>query len=285
MRAPLLKIIVATAMIVTFTAAPSVHAQAPDQEVVDSPTGPIAVRIDLVMDMLSETEQADIVEELKKQFAPISRVHGLYKSDDPELTFRLEFAMLGDKRAGVYVIHSEAAYAGEVLRHDKARTCVKCTPIELVKDSLRIVSVAAKEVVARRRAAAAAAAESITPVEPPVAAADTSSTPRPRLGPLGYVGISSSALGLGATIAGAVLLDRGVKPNPDDPNFTTVINYRKPGKALIGAGVGLMVVSNILIAVDLMVLAPRRRSNARATIDGVAITVDANPGIAVRGRF
>ena len=286
MRAALLNAVAVASLLVIGAAIPSAHAQDPQPQVAE-PTSPIGVQLEVDAATLSETAQADIAEEVRKQFAPLALEYGLYETEDPELIFRLEFGEV-DKSAGVYVIHSEASYLGEALPRDEPRTCVRCTPADLVADGLRIVSPAAQEVVERREAAAARSEE--------IAAEDSGevdAAPRPdggrdsrsrALGPTGYVGIASSVLGLGAAIAGAVMLDRGVVHDPNGRNIT-VTDYRTPGKAVTGAGLGLLAVGTVLLAVDLSVLAERRRAHARASLDGVALTVSTTPAIVVHGRF
>jgi hypothetical protein len=269
-------------------AAPRVHAQEPDPTIVDAANDPISVRIELITDTLSKTEQADVADQFRQQYAPLSRQHGLYdEAEQPVLVFRFEFGEL-DKAASVYVVHAQASYLGEVLHRDDARTCVNCTPADLVSEALRIVPLAANEVVERRTQALMAVAETApaTAEPPPSAPEGAEPTPRARvIGPVGYVGIASSVLGFGSGVAGIFVLDRGVQPDADNYGLT-VTNYRPAGKALLGAGLGLLVVGNVLLAVDLAVLTPRRRAHVHAKVDGLSITVaDHSTGVAVRGRF
>lgn len=287
MRTPSpIPIALAFTMLVASTAG-TVHAQEPTSE--DSAArkrhDPIPIRIELVTDTLSKTAQSDIAEAVKRAFAPISRKYGLYHSDEPDLVIRLEFGE-ADRNAGIYVIHAQATFRGEVLRRDEPRTCVNCTPVDLVADGLQIVAVAAEEVIERQiRAAEELESTEDAPPPPPV---DEDAMPRARtVGAAGYVGASSVVFGLGAAIAGTVMLDRGVVKegyNSSSP-FFTVTDYATPGKIWIGTGLGLMVVGTVLLTVDLTVLHARRQARARATIDGFAVTVSDTPGFAVRGRF
>lgn len=132
------------AMMIVGAVAPA-HAQDPDAAVLDVANEPIPVKVELVTNTLSKSAQTDVAEQFRQQFAPLSRQFGLYDSDEPELAFRFDFGEL-DKDASVYVVHAEASYLGEVLHRDEARTCVNCTPADLVSEGLRIVSIAVEQV-------------------------------------------------------------------------------------------------------------------------------------------
>ena len=101
------------------------------------------------------------------------------------------------------------------------------------------------------------------------------------LGPVGYVGISASVLGLGSTLAGAVLLARADRLA--EPTGLTIVNYRPPGWALVGVGLTAMVAGNVLLGVDLAVLRRRKAQSARVT--GVGMSVAGAPGLLVEGQF
>ena len=281
------KVLALSSLLIVGAAIPSAHAQDPQPEAAE-PTDPIGVRLEIETATLSETAQADIADEVQRQFAPLAHEYGLHETEDAELVLRLEFGEV-DKSAGVYVIHSEATYQGEALPRDEPRTCVRCTPADLVADGLRIVQPAAQEVVERRQAAAARseemAAEDSREVDgPPQSDAGQDSRSR-MLGPAGYVGIASSVLGLGGAIAGAVMLDRGIVRESYGGLYLDVTDYRTPGAATFGTSLGLMVAGTVLLAVDLTVLARRRQARARASLDGVALSVSTTPGIVVHGRF
>lgn len=83
--------------------------------------------------------------------------------------------------------------------------------------------------------------------------------PRP-LGPMGGVGIGVAALGLGSTIAGAVLLARGrVFDELDDLNKTGT-DYRPYGTAFLAAGVAAVVTGGALLTADLIIRKNKRKN-------------------------
>jgi hypothetical protein len=279
--------ILAAALTVAAVSVPA--AAAPPESTVEAPSvEPISVHIEIVADTLSNTMRTKVTAEVEQQFADIAPAHGLVQAESPaaELVIRLEFTQ-PDPKVGVFVTHALAVYSGDVLQRDEARTCVQCTASEVAADGLKILVPAADLVEARRAEAAAQRQAELDAAEPPppVVDAPPRSAVRHRIGPVGYVGISSSAIGLGTAIAGAVLLNRGSVPTSTDATFISVINYRPAGQALAGVGLGLMVVGNVLLAVDLGIFAPRRESRARVKIAGVTVVAEHGPGVVVNGRF
>ena len=96
------------------------------------------------------------------------------------------------------------------------------------------------------------------------------------IGPLGGVGIGVAALGLGATIAGAVELSKGKVYDPNtidspNPQFT---DHQPAGRALLGVGIASVAVGVALLVTDVAIRAKKRRNrqtSARAyfpVIDG-----------------
>ncbi len=277
----------AVALVSTLAAGvPAANAQAPEStlEPATVDVEPIRVFVGLVTTTLPKSLQTAAAEELERQLDALVDAHGLERAAEREaasLYLRLELNQ-PDASAEVYLVHVVAVYEGEVIRREDARACIACTPTEMVEDGLRAIPRALSDIDEQRAAAEeAAAAAELEQDEPP--APVVSDEPFRPIGALGYVGISASALGLGTAIAGAVLLDRGLV----DPTGTYLefVDYKTPGKALIGAGLGLMVVGNVLLAVDLTVLAQRRREAQRARVDGISLTTQGGPGVMVRGRF
>lgn len=247
---------------------------------------PIGVHVEIVADTLPSARQAAVKAEVERQFDEIATAKGLVKAEpsDADLVIRLEFTQPNPK-AEIFVIHGLALHGDEVLRRDQTRTCMECTPAEIAANGLMTLDPAVEELEARRAEAAAqreAKAAARAAEAPPIV--DETPAPRvKRMGTVGYVGIASSAIGLGSAIAGGVLVHRGTEPIGTG---LTLTDYRPPGQALIGVGLGLMVIGGVLQAVDLAVLTPRRRSRAHAELDGFTFIATANgPGVVVSGRF
>lgn len=269
---------------------PTVNAQAqepptPQPTVTATDSEVIPVAVVFMVGVAKEGDDAEVKAEFERQFPGFAEEHGLLEVDttgEPELTFRLQLQQL-ESGAADYLIYSTAIYHDNVYT-DVERTCLNCSPADVVANALTNLAKAAEAVVESRAKIAAAKAASEEAVEVPVAP-----PPPPRvrvLGAASWVGIASTALGLGAGISGAVLLDRGVVVEPDPFNVTsTATDYRQAGIALAGVDLGLMVVGNVLIGVDLGVLLPRRRARAQARLDGVSLAVAGSPGLAVLGRF
>jgi hypothetical protein len=276
--------ILAAALTVAAVSVPA--AAAPPESTVEAPSAePISVHIEIVADTLSSSMRTKVTAEVEQQFADIAPAHGLVKAESlaADLVIRLEFTQ-PDPKVGAFVTHALALYSGDVLQRDEARTCVQCTASEIAADGLKILVPAAELIEARRVEAAAQRQAELEAAKPtPVVDASPPSAVRHPIGPVGYVGISSSALGLGTAIAGAVLLHRGRVPT--DSTALMVTNYLPAGQALAGVGIGLMVVGNVLLALDLGVFAPRRESRVRAKIAGVSFVAEHGPGVIVSGRF
>jgi hypothetical protein len=246
--------------------------------------GLLRVNIDLIVDTLPERMQAKVAAELERQFAVLAEQFGLVlvPRDAATLFVRLELNQ-PDKSAEVFLVDTVAVYDGDVLPRESARACIQCTPAEMVEDGLKIVPSALAQIEQRRAEAAVAAAQAEAAAEQ-VEDAPSESPPMAsvrQLGAAGYVGISSSVLGLGSTIGSSVLLARG----SPDPTSVQDVNLRAPGTVLVGAGLGMMVVGAVLLAVDLTVLEQRRRSKARARIDSVSLGTTSGPALVVSGRF
>lgn len=259
------------------------HAQDPAAETASAPNAEV-VRIHVVFMAAVETSEIGKFETEfhERQFPQFASEHGLLEvgsNGEPELTLRLQIVQ-PDKAENIYMIHSTAIYHDKV-NIESNRACLQCSPAQAVADALSNVESAAAAVVENRATYEPEPEEVPTPDPAPPADA-----PRVRtLGPASYVGISASALGLGAVIAGAVLFDRGkVLENDPGAYILEYTDYRPAGAALLGVGIGAVVVGSVLIGVDLGVLLPRRRERARARVDGISAMTE-RPGIVVTGRF
>ena len=261
------------------------HAQEPAAAPASDPASasdkaePVRAKI-MLAPALGPQVRPEVEAALETQLEPFARAHGLVLvgegGDEPELFVRLQ-PVQPDKEAEVYMIHSSAWLGDEVL-YAEPRPCLNCTVDELVAELLKNVEWAAALAIERR------AANSSEPEAEPNfdASAEPAAEPVPRsrsrLGAAGYGGISSTAIGLGGAIVGAVFLDRGAQRD----NFD---EYKVPAGSVLGAGLGLMAVGTVLLAVDLGVLAKRRSRGAAAGVDGVSVTMQHGVGVAVFGRF
>jgi hypothetical protein len=244
----------------------------------------VRVHVDFVTEVPEDQRGEFEAEFHERQFPEFASKHGLLEvgpDGEPELSLRLQIWQLEDA-VGTYVLNSSALYHDKVSTEPE-RLCLQCTPADAVADALSNLARAAAAVVESRAELEPAPVEAPAPEQLDAAPAAPS---RVRvLGPASYVGISTCALGLGAAIAGAVFLDRG-KVLESEPGALTLewTDHRPAGAALMGVGVGAMVVGTVLIGVDLGVLLPRRRERAHAQLEGISVTVE-RPGVLVTGRF
>lgn len=244
---------------------------------------PIGVNVELIVDTLPKRAQAEVTAELERQLDADPRLTALER-ESATLLVRLEFNQ-SDPTGEVVLVHVVAIYQGEPVARENARACIQCTAAEMVEDALKILPLALAEVERRRAEVAAAEAQAeadAAAVKPPPPAEPPRSSTR-LLGAAGYVAISSSVLGVGSSVAGLALLWHGeVVPTG---SYLQPIDYRPPGRALVGVGLGMLVVGTVLLAVDLTVLRDRRRSKAQARLDGVSVGTMDGPGIVLSGRF
>ena len=231
---------------------------------------PITTRIELVADSLPEDTRAAVEAELARKLAGMAEETDFVvaESEAAGLVLRIEIGQ-PDHKNPVYVIHSVALYNGEVLERAEARTCFRCTPEELIAYGLELLPSAVSQADAARSEAARQSEPPPPTVDAPDASENLLRAPRP--GPPTYVGISLGALGLAGAVLGGAFLERGLVSRPGDPGRLTVLNYKAPGAALLGAGLTAMVAGTILLAIDAWVIAPRRAAKARASSARVGI--------------
>ena len=249
---------------------------------------PLGVAVELVSETLAKDDQNKIATTLDERLTALADAHGMVRvsletvsRDEIDLYVRLEVTQ-PDPSVEVFLVQAVALHRGDVARREDVRSCVQCTASELVEDGLKIIPVVLEDIEARR---ADAAAEEVPPAPEPPPPETRDVAPSRALGPVGITGISASALGLGGAIAGAILLGRGRVEEPVPGAMIEFVDYRPPGRALLGVGLGLMVVGEVLLAVDLSVLARKRRARATAELSYLAPTLMDGPGIAVGGRF
>ncbi|PRQ09167.1 hypothetical protein [Enhygromyxa salina] len=220
----------------------------------------LSTRVELVADTLPKVTRAEIEHEFDEQLAAaVTRLDLTVAAAEPaDLVFRVEVGQPNHKTP-VYVVHSVALHDGQVLERGDARTCLRCTPAELITEGLAILPSAA----AKARAARPAS------VEPPPPALDPALADRnPQLGarptppgPTAYVGIALGALGLVGSVSGAVLLNRDDLTRDGTGDSPRVSDYGAPGIALVSAGLTSMVTGVALLVLDVWVLAPHRQTS------------------------
>lgn len=262
------------------------HAQEPPEQPNATPAEVIPV-IAVFMALARERDEAALEAEFKRQFPAFAEQHGLRevgREGKPELTLRLQVMQM-ENDPTTYVIYTTAIYHDKVDSFD-ARSCLQCSPADVVANLLSNVASAAAAVLESRAELATAASVDVPVAEVPHLVTPPS-PPRVRtIGATSYVGFASAAVGVGATIWGAVLINRGVVVESEPLGVTQKwTDYRPTGIALMGVGLGMVVIGNVLVGVDLGVLLPRRHARAQAQIDGVSVTTAGGPGLAIRGRF
>jgi hypothetical protein len=244
----------------------------------------VVVGLDLPIETLPESlADAAFPELLRTQLGSLASEHDftLDETGDPDVTMRVRITQ-PEGQAAVYLITATAELDGETIAETREQVCLRCTPDEVASESLTILPGAVEQ--ARKALAEAEPPPPEPTIDEPEDEPFVDARVAP-LGPAGYVGIAASAVGLGAAIAGTVLMYRGevVTSDPGAPEVQTT-DYRTVGVALVGAGLGTMVLGNVLLAVDLGVLR-ERRSEARAELTGVGLLTRGATGLSVQGRF
>lgn len=242
---------------------------------------PVTVALELTFAGLSSDEQAELTKLVRTELDTGAAALGLQPIADgqADLIMRTDISR-PDGQTSVYLITTTIEFEGEIIREVREDVCLRCTAAEVAAESLTVLPDAAGQAVEARANAA--------PPEPPPPVVESLDEPiacptRRPLGPLGYVGVASMGVGLGAAIAGAVLLHRGrvVTSSPGALELETV-DHRPAGVALTGAGLGVVVIGNVLFALDLSVL--RHRKHGRVELSQVGMMTDAG-GFVLSGRF
>ncbi|KIG17473.1 hypothetical protein DB30_03174 [Enhygromyxa salina] len=251
--------VVLFAAIATFAVIPPARAQAPSAHAPPADAGPVSTRVELVADTLPKTTRAAVDLELETQLAAALAELDLVAatSESAELVLRVEVGQPNHK-SPVYVVHSVALHEGQVLVRGDARTCLRCTPTELVSAGLAILPSAAAKARYARPASVEPPPLALTPQ---LADAGMQLGPRPTPpGPTAYVGIALGSLGLVGAITGGVLLNRDDVTRDGTEASLRVSDYGAPGIALLSAGLTSMVSGVALLVLDIWVLAPHRQA-------------------------
>lgn len=244
----------------------------------------LSIYIVLMMPEVADGRKVEIGMELyEKQLPGFLEEHGVREAprgDEAELIFRLTITQ-PDPKSRTYLISSVSIYPGGLVEGPE-RACLQCGPAEVIAEAFGDLEKAVGVAFEHRANVEPEGAE-----PPPPELPEPAPEPRVRkIGPVGYVGISSLALGVGSLIAGGVFLARGVVVEPDTGAlFLNATDYRPLGAALLGAGAGMMVLGSVMVGVDAGVLLPRRRTRARAQLDGVALASGGRTGVFFAGRF
>jgi hypothetical protein len=265
-------------------------AQDPDQDqdpVATAATAeplPLTVTYELTIDEVPEALRASVLALTQAEFEALAATHNLElaAAEQPPDLFLRATVSRPEGQSSVFLISSSVEFEGRTISERREDVCLRCTPPEVASESLVLLPEAAEQV---RKARADAAPPAPDPsIEEPANEPIIAKRVAP-LGPVGYVGIASSALGLGAAIAGSVVLHRGVIVT-SEPGAIVIdsIDNRPVGVALVGAGLGVMVVGNVLLALDLSVLHKRRAATA-ARLTSVGLTTNNGAGVSFHGRF
>jgi hypothetical protein len=270
---------VATLAVAHLSVAQTAEAQSPEGE------PPLAVALELSFDELPPALQTELEPLTRAELDSLARTHGFSAAavgGPADLMIHAKVSQ-PEGQSSVFLITASVEFEGETIREVKEDVCLRCTTSEVASEILVILPDALTQA---REARAQAAAEAPPPTvdSEPVEAPILRDEPA-LLGPVGYVGIASSALGLGAAIAGGVFLHRGevVVGEPLGPTIETV-DHRPAGLALIGTGLGVMVLGNILLGVDLGILR-KHRTEKTAQLVGFGATAGTCSGVVLHGRF
>ncbi|PRQ04057.1 hypothetical protein ENSA5_11050 [Enhygromyxa salina] len=260
------------------------HAQDPPAESTQSIGAPLTITLEVDTDKVPDELDSQVADLIQAEAETLGQQHGFVfeGSDRPDLSMRIAVSQ-PEGQSSVFLITSSVEFEGATISSATEDVCLRCTAKDVAMESLSILPGA----VAHARDARAEAARPPLPAPPADEACDAGvlEEPAPALGPVAYVGIGAGALGLGATIAGAVLLSRG-KISTDALGGPSVdsIDYRPPGAALVGVGLGALVIGKVLLALDLSVLR-ERRTKARAELTGIGLRAHDGPGLTIHGRF
>jgi hypothetical protein len=244
------------------------------------------IRVTIVDDTLEAKERKALRAEIDRVLTQQNEQHGLtlVEGETSDIFMRIEVSR-PQRDAPLVIVQAIAKIGDDAIRGD-TRTCLRCSSEELVAQAFEIFP-AMVEMLGNQRAAAerAAAAEEPEPAPPPQTPAPTKPAKLAPLGPVGYVGIASSGLGLISAITGGVLLT--LEPRYGLPGFEPweFRNYEPPGLALLGVGLGMLVVGNVMLSVDLGPLAARRRDRAGSSQARVGMSVGPTGALVIAGRF
>jgi len=196
------------------------------------------------------------------------------------LRVRLRQMEAGDRNYG---LHFEFVDGGEAEPAVEWTDCVFCTEARMLQ---KLESIG-PDLVAAIDARGAGGTEVEADVGEDEDGGTGAAGPPPKpIGALGYVGVGAASLGIGATIAGAVEISRGVVVESDGNEQRDRIDHRSPGIALVGVGVTVMVVGLAILAVDLGVRAKKRKLQApRAQTRLFPIFTHESVGLGVFGTF
>ena len=278
-------IVLATALLIGLatTSSPALAAQ-PEPTLATTESGELTVTLDLDIEVSDPALESELRQAMSTDFAARCEQQELTSvSEGGDLTLHVH---VWAPEPNALVIDAQIEYQGDTLDTRDGQVCMGCSSEDVASTGLSLLAAG----VDHARAERARATPPAPVLEPAPAPEPTPTPPRRRrvLGPAGYVGIVASGVGLGTGIAGALLLYRGnaVHGDPGIPLVTST-DYRPAGVALIGSGVGMMVLGNVLLGVDLGILRDRRdqRRDDHAELAGVRVWARDGAGLAVHGRF
>lgn len=125
------------------------------------------------------------------------------------------------------------------------------------------------------------------PQPQPVGPGDEVDTDHARkVGPVGWAGVASLALGVGVTVGGIIVLseDPTVQLQPLDRHVEETISRRPLGIGLTATGASLLGAGIVMLVLDQTILR-RRRARGRASAEVVPSISPTRAGLALTGRF
>ncbi|MCX4240181.1 hypothetical protein [Paraliomyxa miuraensis] len=106
------------------------------------------------------------------------------------------------------------------------------------------------------------------------------------IGPAGFAGIGTLAVGLGVTLGGIIVLAQGPEERlqASSARFIETVDRRPLGRSLTGIGAGMLATGVVLVVVDQTVLRKRRARRSGATSLAPALLPN-GAGLSWAGRF
>ncbi|MFV8750465.1 hypothetical protein ACNOYE_07925 [Nannocystaceae bacterium ST9] len=243
-------------MLALLVASPTVLAQSPA-----APEQPLRVVVDTAAldeqdrERMRKFLQAGVVEEIEAKGITVVE-------DGSATTLRVRIEYL-DEEDLEYAIHYDIQHGGEIYTDVPLALCTFCVDAKLLRAINGGLPAALKRLEELAEPVEPSPLEETDPVlEEPVPEDEPEPDRIAPIGPLGFTGIGVAALGLGATIAGAVELSKGKVYEQTSTGLSWEFEDHRPaGKALLGTGVAVMAVGVALLVTDTVIRARKRKNS------------------------